>query len=211
VAKLKDIHRQDVMLTEMAVRIRRLLNLSPGQRHKAPLLILVGKYDIWRGLLGIDIGPAPLYFYDKGNCGLLSEMQLNSASLAIRELLKNLCPEFVATAESNWECVRYIPVSATGSSPALVNENGLLAIRPDAIIPIWTETAMAWLVARLRPDLIPTWRHQPPANAIRPVELKRAGYLLIARLPDGNTLELPLDYSGQLIRLPRFGYDVSLA
>ena len=210
VARLKDIHRQDVMLTEMAIRVRRLLNLSPGQRHSQPLIVLVGKHDIWRSLLGVDIGPAPLYFTDKNDRGVLSRIQCDSVSLAVRDLLLDLCPEIVATAESNWECVRYFPVSATGCSPTMQPDTGLLAVRPGDIKPAWTETALVWLLSRWRPDWIPEWRSQPTDNVVRPTRLRRSGHLLVADLPGGKTLEAPLDYAGCIVRAIRLGCDVWL-
>jgi hypothetical protein len=210
IARMKDIHRQDVMLTEIALRIRRLLNLSPGQRHRQPLLLLVGKYDLWRELLGVDIGPTPLYFNQSDNRGVLSGMQFDSASLAVRELLQSLCPEIVATAESNWECVRYVPVGATGCSPTVMADSGLLAVRPEAIKPIWSEAAVAWLLAKWRPDWLPEWRPQPPAGVLRPIQLRKSGNALVAQLPNGKMLETPLDYAGHVIRLPRLGCDIWL-
>ena len=142
--------RQETVLTNILTQIRNLSFLSTREKIKIPLIIVLSKYDAWKQLVKdkFPSGKAPherepwkptnektTYVYNSD--------RVNEYSRVLRDLLLELIPNLVSTAESAVEQVAYIAVSATGGPPELgaPNEQGIspLCYRPKNVKPIWAE------------------------------------------------------------------------
>ena len=141
----RDIFRQDVMLGELAQRIRRLLNLAPNERHRQPLVVAVSKFDLWRGLLSDPIEGPPV-LANGGKTQKYDRAHVTMVSAQVRSILTELCPEIVTAAESNWSSVCFLPFSATGCSPREHPETKMLGLRPDELRPVWPEAPFLYLL-----------------------------------------------------------------
>ena len=141
------IVRQETILREAAVRIRRYLGISQAARLQKPLIVIIQKFDIFEGLPGVSITEEPYSgLKDKGPVRLgLAEVE--RASERIRDILKERCPEFIATAENTSEFVRYIPVSSLGRSPELIlpdDPTKGYGIRPQDIRSQWVTVPLLY-------------------------------------------------------------------
>jgi len=144
-------HRQETLLREAAVRARRAKNLPQESRFEDKVLIvLVSKADIWSNLLDEDLDVEP-YVPGDGKWPMGMDVhRVERTSKKLRQLLNELCPEFVATAESFVARVIYMPVSALGTSPELVDRAGerVYGVRPDRVNPRWVTTPLLYCLAR---------------------------------------------------------------
>ncbi len=92
--------RQDIVLSEMAARIRRHVGLHQNQKHQARLVVVVTKYDAWRNVvpeLELDNVTFPVA---NGRIHAVSYHRVDAVSRTVRELLFQVCPEMVVAAES---------------------------------------------------------------------------------------------------------------
>lgn len=170
VHKQKHINHQEKTLEAVIHQLRILRQLIPETRIKAPLLIVVQKYDVWHGLLPewAKIGPeAFLRSSNDGTSGVHID-ELNKSSLHIRKFLFDICPMFVSLAEANFETVRYFAVSALGKSPVAVEvdvgdeyeekKETRLCVFPKDISPFRVTDPILWLLAQRK--LVPRARKQ---------------------------------------------------
>jgi hypothetical protein len=151
-------HRQDLVLTEAALRIRRHAGLRSGQLYHRRLVVVITKFDIWRPLLidfPLSLGSAFRNDEREGtqlDCGVLNEI-----SRRLRNLLCEHCPEVVAAAENFCESVSYLPVSATGSGPEINEVTGLGGFRPQNIKPMWPELPLLYALSGDECRLVPAY------------------------------------------------------
>ncbi len=148
--------RQESILSEAALRVRRHAGLSAYQRYQVPLLILVGKSDIWGSLLDEDITTEPIVFDSAAN-GTLASVDLDrieQVSKKLRALLLRVAPEVVTVAEDFCEEVFYIPVSALGGSPEKKADSSGLFVKPRDVHPHWVTAPMLYSYARWSSGLI---------------------------------------------------------
>jgi hypothetical protein len=145
--------RQEMLLQEAAIRIRRVLGLSDGSKHDRPLVVVVTKYDAWSNLLGDEL--AEPWVFNRENRAGIDLDQILQRSRVLRELLLGLCPEVVITAEEFAREVSYLPVTALGQSPETAGNAGL-AIRPRDIHPRWATVPLLYALCRWMPGLIPS-------------------------------------------------------
>ena len=162
-------HRQESILTEVVNRTRRQRQLPPSTRIPAPLLVCVQKYDIWKSLVPYatstqddgtevnNIDHSSVVFFEKHGIAGLDNEELNRISLLVRALLQDINPAFVELAESQFEVVRYFPVSALGTSPEMDEKTkpsshvqDLLSVRPSRIHPFRVTHPFLWLMLRWR-------------------------------------------------------------
>lgn len=147
------LDQQDIILAETEIRIKNLKGLAPSDKIDTPLAVLVGKCDVWMELLKGQ----PLT-YPVTEEGLnLSQLDLNSQY--VRQLLVELCPSIVANAESISHNVRYFAISSLGHSPVALPD-GRLAPIPSKIYPLFVDVPTLWMLALLKPDLIPICTNQ---------------------------------------------------
>ncbi|GHS97833.1 hypothetical protein FACS1894139_10370 [Planctomycetales bacterium] len=140
----KNVYHQALILNEIALRMKNLLGLKAGQRHRQPLVVVVAKCDIWQNLLPAALTALPV---KTGGDGYeLDAAELERVSAATRNLLNESCPDVVAAAESAWATVKYVPASATGCSPQRDAATGALGFNPQNIKPIWAEIPLLWAI-----------------------------------------------------------------
>ena len=148
--------RQETILREAAVRVRRYLGMSQDQRLRKPLVVVVPKFDIWADQAGVDIETEPYIDGDEDNPMRMDLRRVEATSKILRDLFRELCPEFVATAENLSEVVRYIPVSSLGTSPELVRraKQTFYGIRPKDIKPKWVSVPLTYCLCKWARGLI---------------------------------------------------------
>jgi hypothetical protein len=147
--------RQELVLHELIDRVRRLVGLPQNRKHNRPLFVVVTKSDVWRHLLDEPLSDTPLVCNRQKTRWALDMAQLTRVSMRLRELLWKFSPELVSAAEAFAQEVRYVPVSALGTSPELDARTGQLAIRPRNIQPAWVEVPMLWTLSQHCTGLIP--------------------------------------------------------
>ena len=142
--------RQETVLTNILTQIRNLNLLPPHEKIKIPLIVVLSKYDAWhqlgRGKFPAGKAPqerSPWKPVAEGNINVYNADRVEQYSQVLREILLDLIPNLVSTAESAAEKVTYIAVSATGGPPELgePDEQGVrpLCYRPVKVKPIWAE------------------------------------------------------------------------
>lgn len=149
--------RQETILSEAAIRFRKHAGLSAYQKCDRPLLVLVGKSDIWSPLLKDENLVDEPVLREKGGESHLAVLDLDRierVSKHLRELLLAVTPEVVSTAEDFAEEVVYIPVSALGHSPEKYPDKSGLLIRPKDIHPRWVTIPLLYSYARWATGLI---------------------------------------------------------
>lgn len=154
------IDQQDVLLSELEIRIHKSMGLSVNEKIKKPLAILLGKCDIWMSLIDRTKFRQPI----DGN--LLSQEALLHNSNLVRQLLMELAPTIVANAESIASQVFYFPVSAFGHSPTRL-PSGSLAPNPARIKPYLVEIPTLWALSQKLPSVFKV-RPKPPGARLIP-------------------------------------------
>jgi hypothetical protein len=147
--------RQESVLAEAALRVRKHTGLSAYERHGAPLLVLLAKSDIWSPLVKADLVSEPILPPPAGS--KLHSVDLNRiehVSGLLRDMLLDIAPEIVTTAEDFASEVFYIPVSALGSSPEKLPEASGLVVRPRNIHPHWVTVPVLFSYAKWSSGLI---------------------------------------------------------
>jgi len=144
----------------MNVRVKNLRGIDFREKIATPLAVVVGKCDVWSGLLGDDQLENPV------ERGTLDSAKLRHNSDAIRKLLLELVPPIVANAEIISSNVLYFPVSSFGCSPEIVrdsegnpkfeNDRPVLGPDPSKISPILVDVPLLWLLSRVEPSIVPT-------------------------------------------------------
>jgi len=137
--------RQDVLLAEMAARIRRHMGNRSETRLTKPLIFGVSKADLLRQHLFLD---AQIYQSIDDKHYALDLGALRKVSDVTEALLNDIAPEVTATAHDIASEVWFVPVSALGHNP--MREG----VRPCDIKPLWTELPVVFTLARK--GLIPT-------------------------------------------------------
>ena len=150
------MYRQEMLLREASVRIRRYLGLAQDERIKRPLIIVVPKFDMLTEMTGISLDTEPYTAGKDGRPALMDINEVNRVSDELRGLFRRLCPEFVAAAEGLSHAVRYIPVSALGTGPELIQREGnsFYGIRPRDIYPKWITVPLLYCLCRWAPGTI---------------------------------------------------------
>lgn len=153
-------HRQEIILREASVRIRRFLSMRNDEKHKSPLVVVVGKYDVWWKLFPeakkIDwLRNSRAKSGDSSNSQAIPGVNLsaiNRLSANLRALLFRLCPDMVGTAEFFAEQVIFLPVSALGFSCKEFSElsGDPTLVRPRDIDPFQVELPLIWYLTRSR-------------------------------------------------------------
>ena len=153
--------RQEPILQEAAARVRRHAGLRHDQRHDSPLIVVLTKYDSWSHLLDPGDQDEPWREISRGPdeadhpmlC--LDVPAIERRSQAARQLLCEICPEIVNSAEAFCSQVYYIPVSAVGWSTSLDDNSHDLAVRPRDARPYWVTVPLLYSLAKWSPGLVP--------------------------------------------------------
>ncbi len=149
--------RQELVLNEAVVRIRKALGLSERVRHKALLVVVVAKADLIAGDLPIPGGEAEPVIRDTQGHGRFDFDSVGHASQRCRKFLNGICPELVSLAESAFRRVVYTPVSAAGVAPEVREAGGQAEYwyRPSQLKPRWTLAPLACALGYIEPTLAP--------------------------------------------------------
>lgn len=131
--------RQDVLLTEMAARIRRHMGNRSENSLTRPLIFGVSKADFLRKHLPLN---TEIYRKIDSERYALDLGALRRVSDATEKLLSDVVPEVTATAHDIASDVWFVPVSALGHNP---QREG---VRPCDIKPLWTELPVVFTLAR---------------------------------------------------------------
>jgi hypothetical protein len=157
IAKMQKIRSrcdQDVILNEIAGRVRQWKGLGAGEQSDVPLAIMIGKYDLWEKLL-------PRTELCLGVCseGRLDNEHLRHNSRKVRQVMMDICPDIVAAAELISSQVLYFPVSSFGA-PAVKVDDSQTDIGPDPskLKPFMVDVPLLWLLSTVEPDILPTTR-----------------------------------------------------
>ncbi|HEY3863835.1 MAG TPA: hypothetical protein VGO59_18315 [Verrucomicrobiae bacterium] len=143
------LDQQGVILSEMKVRIAKLLHLDLLDRIDTPLAMLIGKCDSWIHLLGADRLRPPMAD------GRLDLEALEHNSGLVRELMKRVCPPIVANAESISRRVLFFPVSSFGHAPVKLGPGDYVP-DPRQLRPFQVEAPIVWLLSCAEPALVPS-------------------------------------------------------
>lgn len=131
--------RQDVLLAEMAARIRRHMGNRSESRLTRPLIFGVSKADLLHQYLPLNM---EIYKKIDEKSYALDLDVLREISNATEALLNDVSPEVTATAHEIANEVWFVPVSALGHNP--MREG----VRPCDIKPQWTELPIVFTLAR---------------------------------------------------------------
>jgi hypothetical protein len=141
--------QQGVILSEMKVRIAKLLHLELMQHIDTPMAVLIGKCDAWIHLLGPEALRATV------TNGHLDLEALAFNSLQVRQLMKRICPQIVANAESISRRVLFFPVSSFGHAPVKLGPGDFVP-DPRQLRPFEVEVPILWLLSCIEPALVPS-------------------------------------------------------
>jgi hypothetical protein len=152
---LNRIDQQDVILAETEVRVKNLLGMDSKGRIPTPLAMIVGKCDTW-----IDsIGRENIFNPIENGCLNLGKVEENSK--LIRNFLLETCPAIVSNAESISSEVMYFAASPLGCSPVEFTDSRgvkLIGPNPKNLNPMFVEVPTLWVLSRIEPALIPSFR-----------------------------------------------------
>lgn len=151
------VSRQDVMLAEVARRVRLYHGLPAATRYTCPLVVVVTKFDAWQSLAGGRRLPDPWVAGEADGPARLRTSSIEKASKAMRGLLLQHAPTIVTTAESFVEPdgILYVPVSATGGRPT-AGPDGRLMFKAGSLSPMWVEVPLLAALAKAVPELVAT-------------------------------------------------------
>ena len=161
--------RQETLLVEAALRVRRFTNLPPNAKHNRPLIVVVPKSDVWGQLIGEDVTTEPITpDAVAGGLSAVDTARIERVSARLRLLLLKCTPEVVAAAEDFCEHVIYIPMSALGKSPEespIGEGKSGLFVRPADIAPRWAAVPILYMLARWTTGMVGGM--SPHAAAVR--------------------------------------------
>lgn len=189
---------QTVLLSEMIGRIRKLRNLSSAERCDIPLVIAVGKYDVWRSIFPCDFAAQrPVRSAADTLEAALDRNRIMDTSFALRELLLGYVPELVQTAETFFNDVTFVPFSNFGR-PAYPSEaTGQFGIIPSEIAPIWVDVPMLHLLGQGK--LLPTVTTPAPGAAELGTNVDN--FVVFAHPADRHRVRLPGNYQGAVLTI----------
>jgi hypothetical protein len=153
------LDQQSVILTEMKVRIARLLRLRLIDQIDTPLAVLIGKCDAWLHLLGPNALRSPIV---EGRLDL--EVLANNSAL-LRQLMLRICPPIVANAESISRRVLLFPVSSFGHAPVRLGPGDFVP-DPRQLKPFQVEIPILWFLSCVEPALVPVQAGVSPESEI---------------------------------------------
>ena len=145
------IDQQDTILSEMEVRIKRILAIEPSKRIDTPMAIIIGKCDMWKHLLKDELKNPVVD-------GKLDLAIVDENSEILRRFMLSIDPAIAAGAQTISKNVRFFAVSALGHSPIMLEDGpsaGKIAPMPERINPIDVEVPTLWALSKIT-DLIPT-------------------------------------------------------
>jgi hypothetical protein len=151
------VSRQDVLLAEVARRIRSYHDLPATARHDRPLVVVVGKFDAWQRIVSTRQLPNPWTHRSAEGPATFRTDLILKVSAATRALLLQHAPTIVTTAESfvDPSLITYMPVSSTGTSPVL-GPDGKFGFPGGSLEPVWPEVPFIHALSRSVGSIVAT-------------------------------------------------------
>ncbi|MBR4220116.1 MAG: FHA domain-containing protein [Victivallales bacterium] len=195
------VQRQEIILTEMINRIKKYSGMRSGRKTAKTMILMVSKFDVWKQLLDFELPAEPWQWESEYNTNALDVDLIKNVSFAVRQLLDEICPEVVTTAESFAGEVLYLPNSALGHSPE-VGENGMVGIRPIDVEPFWVSVPMLYFFyERGFIQSIPEQNREKHKET--PCQCTLSGDVFFVKLPARpKPLQIPLSFAGHQLRCP---------
>lgn len=144
------LDQQDTILSEMEVRIKRMLGLESSKRVDTPMAFIIGKCDIWQHLLESPLEPVVID-------GKLDLKAVDRNSEKLRKFLSGLDSAVVAASQGISNNVKFFAVSALGHSPVMIESGecaGKIAPIPQKLNPINVDIPTIWALSQVT-DMIP--------------------------------------------------------
>ena len=160
--------RQETILLEMIERIRGYVGMGAHDIFRAPLTIIVTKFDAWKHLLNDADRREPWRSLPNQTLRALDPEAVRTMSKQVRGLLQQAIPDIVSLSEQFASEVSYLPVSATGRPPSIDPVSGALGFRTAEIAPIWVDVPIIDALSRSFPGIVPVLRRSavpPPLPA----------------------------------------------
>ena len=101
--------RQDVVLAEMAARVRHHRGRRADEPVEVPLVVAMAKADLWAARAGVDLATEPCA------AGRIDVERLRQAHRAMRSMCERAAPEFVAALRAGFQRALLVPCSALGA------------------------------------------------------------------------------------------------
>jgi hypothetical protein len=145
--------RQETILNEAAMRIRRHKGLAQGSKYENPVVVVLSKFDEWAQLLGGVEEAEP--WRVQGNLTGVDVEMIERRSGRLREVMLRYSPETVSTAEAFAKDITYIAVSSLGGGVEIDPNSGLPGIRSMNLRPYWVTVPLLYAISRVLPALVP--------------------------------------------------------
>jgi len=134
---------QMVLLNEMISRIRKYSGLNSREKYNKMLVLVIPKYDAWRKEFPFDLEKTEFAYYSSKEMRYFLDIgSITSVSFALREMLLKYLPDLVATCETFFSTVFFLPTSALGRVPEYDEKTESIGIHPEHLKPIWAEVPM---------------------------------------------------------------------
>ncbi len=147
--------RQDLILIEVANRVRRLRGLSAYDPLPFRIVLALSKADIWGSVTDPPIA-ADFGGFRSGQSIAVPPMEvLQRADATCREFLARYMPELLATARALDPNLRIVPFSGLGNPPSSATLGTRLAIRPRDVKPVWPAAPLVVALSEAEPALFP--------------------------------------------------------
>lgn len=152
-----NIERQEIILSEVESRLKRLGGLGINEKYSKPFFFIVNKFDAWARALQLKRLPNPWAQKRPDYPAFLNLGAINQQSTVMRDILSKLCPEVVAAAERFSNNVTYIPISSFGRSIERDQSTGMEGVQAGKLNPMWVEVPFLCLMSQLKKGVIPTF------------------------------------------------------
>jgi hypothetical protein len=147
------LSRQETILNEAALRVRRYSGLAQNALYDRPLVVVLSKFDEWSSLIDWADKGEPWKVH--GTMTGVDVERIQRQSSTLRDILARHCPETVAAAEGFARDVTYIAVSSLGPKIEVDPQTGDAGIRPRDIQPTGVAVPLIYVLSRVLPRLIP--------------------------------------------------------
>jgi hypothetical protein len=149
--------RQDLVLIEVANRVRRLRGLSAFDRLPFRLVLALSKADIWGQVTDPPIAADFAGFRAERCIAVPPADVLGQVHSTCAEFLSRHMPEFLATARALDPDLRIVPFSGLGNAPRAASAGDRLAIRPRDVKPIWPAAPLVVALSEAEPRMFPEY------------------------------------------------------
>ena len=189
------VYDQTRLLAEMVFRIRRHRNMNTDAKCSIPLVIATGKFDAWKNVFPRELEKIEMLERQPGR--LAASWQRNNimdVSFELREMLLNIIPELVNTAEGFFENVVFVPFSSFGCLSSR-SDSGQLGVIPEQVKPLWAAEPFLWL---LNENNIIDSADRPKADETLAVQ-EIDEFLIFDHPADKHQVRLPANYAGAVL------------